>query len=111
MDMVLGNINILFLSENKIDDNFPSSQFMVVRFTKPLRLDRNDKSGGIMLFTREDMPVENGDKPYEAEMTTFLMHHPSFSVGKFIDNLISQYDNILLMGAFNVDPHFVRVII
>ena len=55
MDIVLGNIDILFLSKAKIVDTFPSSQFMVDGLPQPIRLDRNDKGGGIMLLMRKDI--------------------------------------------------------
>ena len=56
--MVLGNVDILLLSETKIDDTFPSSQFMVDGLSKPIRLHRNDKGGGIMLFMRAVIPCK-----------------------------------------------------
>ena len=53
--MVLGNIDILFISKTKIDNTFPSSQFMINGLSKPFRLYRNDEGEGIMLFMREDI--------------------------------------------------------
>ena len=53
MDMILGNIDVLFLTETKIDNIFPSTVY--------IRLDRKVA--------------------------------------------ISQYENIILMGDFNLKPH------
>ena len=55
---VIGNsIDVLLISETKLDTSFPSSQFALDGFTPPCRLDRNrTQHGGIMLFIREDIP-------------------------------------------------------
>ena len=117
MDMVLGNIDIIFISETKIDNTFPSSQFMVDGLSKPIRLDRNDKCGGIMLFMREDIPCKQlkpvrmsniegifieidlrkqkwllfcGYNPHKINAPSFFQ-----SVSKSINKLLSQYDNII----------------
>ena len=44
------------ISETKLDESFPTSQFMINGFSAPFRLDRNEKGGGIILYTREDIP-------------------------------------------------------
>ena len=44
------------ISETKLDESFPTSQFMINGFSAPFRLDRNDKGGGIILYIREDIP-------------------------------------------------------
>ena len=50
------NLDILMISETKIDDTFPESQFLIEGFSKPFRLDRTAKGGGILLYIREDIP-------------------------------------------------------
>ena len=44
------------ISESKIDDSFPDSQFFLDGYSTPYRLDRNRNGGGIMLFVRNDIP-------------------------------------------------------
>ena len=44
------------ISEIKLDSGFPTNQFMINGFSAPIRLDRNDKGGGIILHNREDIP-------------------------------------------------------
>ena len=44
------------ISETKIDDTFPESQFLIEGFTKPFRLDCTAKGAGISLYIREDIP-------------------------------------------------------
>ena len=56
-DIVKDNIDILMISESKLDDSFPDSQFFIEGFGKPFRLDRNRNGGGIMLFIQSDIPA------------------------------------------------------
>ena len=44
------------ISETKLDDSFPTAQFLLHGFSAPYRLDRNSKGGGILLYIRKDMP-------------------------------------------------------
>ena len=63
-----GNIDVLLVSETKIDDSFPNGNFLIDRFSTSYRLDRNSNGGGLMLFVREDIPsnlVEAGAKAIE----------------------------------------------
>ena len=41
VDQVKGNINVLMISETKIDDSFVLSNFLIGGFSKPYRLDRD----------------------------------------------------------------------
>ena len=50
------NIDILMISETKLDESFPTSQFFMKGFSSPHRLDRNCNGGGILLYIREDIP-------------------------------------------------------
>ena len=57
-DQVKGNVDILMISETKIDESFPVCQFEIDGFNIPFRVDRDQKSGGIMLYFREDLPAK-----------------------------------------------------
>ena len=54
----LGNIDILMVSETKIDMSFPTSQFVIQGFAEPFRLDRTNTGGGILVYVRDDIPSE-----------------------------------------------------
>ena len=41
---------------NKLDDLFPSAQFILKNFGIPYRLDRNSNSGRLLLYVRDDIP-------------------------------------------------------
>ena len=40
-ELALKHVDILVLTETKLDDSFPNSQFLVDRFSEPFRTDRN----------------------------------------------------------------------
>ena len=68
-DIVKDNIDILMISEYKLDDSSPDSQVLIEGFGKPFRLDRNRNGGGVMLLIRSDIPVKviSTDKsPFES---------------------------------------------
>ena len=47
------NIDILLISESKLDDSFSSAQFRLKGLFTPYRLDRNSKGGGLLLHLRD----------------------------------------------------------
>ena len=54
--IVKNNVDILKISETKLDDSFPTSQFLLYDFSASYSLDRSSKSGEILLYDREDIP-------------------------------------------------------
>ena len=85
-DTVLNYIDVLVLTETKIDDSFPTAQFLVRGFSKPYRLDRNSNGGVFGTY-----------------------HPPSQNDLYFFDNLdkaldiYSCYEKVLLIGDFNAE--------
>ena len=57
-EQVKGSIDILMVSETKLDDSFPEAQFLIEGFHSPVRFERNSNGGGIMLYVREDIPTK-----------------------------------------------------
>ena len=53
---IKGKVDVLMISETKIDETFPSRQFYIEGFTPSYRLDRNCHEGGILVYVREDIP-------------------------------------------------------
>ena len=45
-ELVLKHVDILVLTETKLDDSFSNSQFSVDGFSEPFRIDRNDLEVG-----------------------------------------------------------------
>ena len=48
-----GKVNILVLTEIQLDSSFPTNQFLVERYLKPFRLDRNRNGGGLLVYIRK----------------------------------------------------------
>ena len=64
----LGNIDILMVSETKIDMSFPTSQFIIQGFAAPSRLDRTNTGGGMLIYVRvkvaTDICIQSSQKQY-----------------------------------------------
>ena len=58
VSLVQGNIDILIVSETKIDDSFTTNQFMIPDYSMPFRKDRNSHGGGLLIYVREDIPCK-----------------------------------------------------
>ena len=127
VDLIMGNIDILLISETKIDDSFPSNQFHIKGFSLPYRLDRDCNGGGLLLYIRDDIPsrilnnfpVTNTVECFFVEINIYKIkwlicvnYNPSKSnisrhletVGKGLDVYLPNYDNVFLIGDFNSEP-------
>ena len=51
-----GNVDILMLSETKLDSSFPEDQFKIPGYSALYRIDRTCHGGSLILFVREDIP-------------------------------------------------------
>ena len=116
------------VSETKIDDTFPESQFLIEGFSKPFRLDRTAKGGGILLYIREDIPckyikqitlnnlfegffVERNLRSKKWLLGSSCNHHKeniashlsNANAALDLDKLCADYENITLLGDFNVE--------
>ena len=117
-------VDLLFISETKIDSSFRNSIFEVSGY-KHERHDRNIHGGGLAAFIRTDIParrrhdlecknLENIIYEVTLNKTKWsilcVYRPPSMSDKKFseqltitIDKCITQYDHYLLMGDLNYD--------
>ena len=50
--ILMDNIDIFMVTETKLDDSLPASQFNIKGFSTPFRLDWNTNGGGIILYIR-----------------------------------------------------------
>ena len=122
-DLIKGNIDIMVISETKIDETFPSSQFSISGFSSPYRLDRNKQGGGLLFYVRNDIPSKQikcsfcNDieciiveiniwkkkwliygiyNPHKININTHLS-----TLKMSITKLTCKYDNIIILGDFN----------
>ena len=119
------NIDILVITETKIDNSFPTKQFLMAGFSEPYRIDRNQHGGGILVFVRDDIPCHSlitKNIPIEALLLeinlrkkkwllccSYNPHKSSvanhlYELQKMLDIQSANYDNFLLVGDFNAEP-------
>ena len=119
-----GNLDILVVTESKLDKTFPTAQFIMDGYSPPLRLDRNTNGGGVLIYIRDDITCrELKEHPYITNLegifveinlkkTKWLIfggYNPSKDnianfvngVGPILDYYMPKYDNFLLLGDFN----------
>ena len=123
VDMFNDNIDILLISETKIDSSFPNAQFSIKGYSL-YRRDRNAYGGGIILYVKDDIPSkilsisphsENFYIEINMRKKKWLIgciYNPNLSlissqleeIGNNLDNYMSAYDNFILLGDFNAEP-------
>ena len=124
--IISGNIDILIITESKLDESFPSSQFLLEGFSPPYRHDRNKYGGGVLIYVREDIPSKKLNKhnfPNDIEglfveinlrKTKWLLfgsYHPPSQPDQYYFDCVSNaldiynnfYDKFLLAGDFNAE--------
>ena len=45
----------MIITETKLDETYPISQFHIDGYSMPYRLDRNRNDGGVIIYAREDI--------------------------------------------------------
>ena len=58
MNIIKYEIDVFMISETKIDNNFPVSQFTITDYSIPFKPDSTSHGGGIILFVMEDIPYK-----------------------------------------------------
>ena len=70
-------VDILMLSQIKLDSTFPSIQFLINGFSVPHGLDRNSKGSGILLYVRDKiivLPLNRYSLPPHTEIRFFELN-------------------------------------
>ena len=70
--VIENDIDILIVTETKINLTFYSSQFMIEGFSMSFRFDRNRSGGGVILYVRDDIPSKLLDD-IPSKHTNFLI--------------------------------------
>ena len=121
--LICGMSDISIITETKLDDTYPISQFHIDGYSMPYRLDRNRNDGGVIIYVREDIPskilrkhffpndIEGVFVEIDFRKSKWLLcgtHHlPSHSDQYYFDNIdkaldvYCQYEKIMLVGDFN----------
>ena len=100
-DTVLKYIDILILTETKLDETFLTSQFLMDGFSKPYRFDRNKYGGGVMIYIRYTIPskiLEKHSCPNNIECLFIELNFRKCS-GYFVERIIRHLKmmNIILI--------------
>ena len=127
LEIVMENVDILVLAEPKIDELFPTAQFLLVEYHSPYRLDKSPKSGGILVCVKPSVPSRQlnfPNLPHKIKAIPFelnvrkekwlviCIHRPPLeslscflnSSTNMIDFFSSSYDSFIVMGDFNSQP-------
>ena len=122
--IIKDSIDVLVITESKIDQSFPSNMFDIDGYTIPFRRDGSINSGGILIYVKEGIPctelktkleTENvegifleinlrknkwllfgGYNNRKSNITTFLT-----SIGPTLDYYMCKLDNFILLGDYN----------
>ena len=124
VSLVKDKVDIILVSETKLDDTFPINQFLIDGYSTPIRKDRNCHGGGLICFISDDLPykeLESHNLPGNVEgffveitirknkwllMGGYNPHKDSISyflnnISKELDKFLPSYENLLLLGDFN----------
>ena len=118
------NIDIMLLSETKLDNTFKSSEFIMDGFHIPIRKDRDRNGGGLLLYINEDIAATELKPTIPDDIEAVfvelnLRSHKWLLAGLykprsqdnqyFLNTVLSSinhlnYDNVILLGDFNMQP-------
>ena len=116
-------IDIVVVTESKLDDTFPESQFYIPECKVLFRKDRNKLYRGIIVFVRDDIPCKKLYVRIPEDIEALFLeinhkhtkwlycgcyHPPSQNEAYFYQNFSNcldlfskKYTNFFLAGAFN----------
>ena len=57
-DLVKDRVDLILISETKLNDSFPTPQFNIAGYSA-LRRDRNENGGGLLFYSRSDIPTKS----------------------------------------------------
>ena len=128
-EIISNNLDILMVLETKLDDSFPTNQFIISGYTKPYRINRNKFGGGVMIYVKENIPSKELNKhnftktieglfleinlrktklllfgTYHSKNVEYGLNDEDFfeQINLALD-VYSNYDKFLLAGDFNIE--------
>ena len=90
VELMKGNLDILVVTETKLDHTFPEKQFLIPGYKKPFRADRNKDGGGVMVFVREDIPCD-----------ILLKHSIPVNIEAIFIEINLRKNKLLLVGTYH----------
>ena len=112
------------IAETKLNETFPTAQFLIEVFKKPFRYDRNEHGGGLLIYVREGIPAKQKTEfkfpnDIECGMVEINLHNKRWllfgiyrppsqnekyfleQMGKAIDHHSNDFENIVILDDFN----------
>ena len=77
VSIIKNKVDIIMISETKVDDSYPISQFQIEGYSSPFRLDRDSHGGGKMIYFPDYLPckrIESFLLPNNAEVMFIEMN-------------------------------------
>ena len=121
-EQVKGSLNILIVSEIKLNDSFPVGQFLTDDFRQLFSFNLNKNDGGILLYVRVDIPaklvsaddhptiksfyvelnlqrnkclINCSDNPHWNNISKYL-----YIISKSLDDHSAKHGNVILLDFF-----------
>ena len=125
--VICDSVDILTIAETKIDSSFPTAQFRLANYHTPYRLDISNKSGGILVYIKSNIPTRQLNcgnlcksiqaVPFEINLRkekwlVISIYRPPSQNSEFflnsltsiIDHFTKLFDNYIIIGDFNLEP-------
>ena len=123
-DIVAKKIDVLCISDTKLDESFMYSNFLIPGYSIPFGRDRTASGGGLLLYVRSDTSskeLKYFDIPCNLEcifielnifrrkwLVVCFYNHSKIQISNQLDILsnclnryLTDYDNVILLGYFN----------
>ena len=122
-ELIVVNVDIFLISETKLNDTFPTGQFLINGYQLPLRFDRNGNGGGLLLYCRDHIPCKKLNLDFNPVIEVIaieinlkkrkwlligsynpqkdMIRNHLNSIGNVLNDLCLKYENFILIGDFN----------
>ena len=129
LKLIIGkNIDILLISETKLDNTFTEPQFIIDGYSPPIRADKNGDSGGLLLYVRDHIlckeikynrNINSNITAIEGILLEINLRNTKWVIfggynshkknigsylgilGQILESLMSKYENFLIIGDLN----------
>ena len=121
--LINDTLDIMLISETKLNNTFPEGQFFIKGYSRPYRLGRTANGRGLILYIREHISSKIINADFLPKIEGFFIElnlrkskwlllcsynpHKNMidnhlnAIGRQLDSLCEKYESILLLGDFN----------
>ena len=121
---IQGNIDVLVITESKLDQSFSTNMFDIEGYTSPFRRDKSINSGGVLIYVKEGIPCRElktkpGTEILEGIFLEINLRSKKWllfggynnrksnisaylkNIGSTLDYYMCKLDNFILLGDYN----------